>query len=117
MKSVLKTYIHPSIIQAVENKDPTITGLIGYTVQFEDPNVRDAIIEDAKQFGIHFQIDLKQEENFLNYDHWHDETKGPFTKRKLARKFAKAWNSFKKWLDKWQYGRDLSDPSLPRKGI
>ena len=76
----------------MENKDPTITGLIGHTVQFEDPNVKDAIVEDAKQLGIHFQIDLKQEESFLTYDHWYDETKGPLTKRKLARKFAKAWN-------------------------
>ena len=47
----------------MENKDPTITGLIDHTVEFEDPNVKDPIVEDAKQLGIHFQKDLKREES------------------------------------------------------
>ena len=69
MKSVPKECLHHYIIQAVETTDPRITGLIGHTVQFEDPNVKDAIIEDAKHLGIHFQIDLKQEKHFLTYEH------------------------------------------------
>ena len=81
IKSLPKECLHPSIIQAVENKDPTITGLIGHTVQFEDSNMKDAIVEDAKQLGINFQIDLKQEESYLTYDHWYDKTKGPLIKR------------------------------------
>ena len=97
MRSIPKESLHPSIIQALEDNAPTVPGSIGIEVEFDDPNVKDAkvvpvIVKDAKQLGVHFMINLQEEDSYLTYEHWFDDTKGAITKRKVARKFAKAWN-------------------------
>ena len=61
-------------------------------MEFDDPNVKDVVVEDTKQLGVHFTIDLQEEDSYLTYEHWYDDPKGAITKRKVARKFAKAWN-------------------------
>ena len=47
MKSIPIKCLHPSTTQALEAKIPTVSGLIGNTVESEDPNVKVSIIECA----------------------------------------------------------------------
>ena len=49
MRSIPKESLHPSIIQALEDNAPTVPGSIGIKVEFDDPNVKDAVVADAKQ--------------------------------------------------------------------
>ena len=66
MRSIPKESLHSSIIQALENNATTVPGSIGIKVEFDDPNVKDAVVEDAKQLGVHFfMIDLQEEDSYL----------------------------------------------------
>ena len=65
MRSIPRESLHPSIIQALENNTHTVPGSIGIKVEFDDPNIKDAVIEDAKQLGVHFMIDLQEEDSYL----------------------------------------------------
>ena len=85
--------LHPALKEAIDNNRLLVHGTIGESVKFEHPNVQSAIVNDAKQLGIHFTINLKKEESHLTYHHWsqgNNNTK--LTKREVARSFAKAWN-------------------------
>ena len=39
-------------------------------VPFKHPTIEDAVVKDAKQLGVHFEMDLDKEESNLTYDHW-----------------------------------------------
>ena len=93
INSLPQEALHPSIIEAIEAKQDLIEGVLGNPVEFKHPTIEDTIIEDTKQLGIHIAIDLKAEECYLTYKHWYEDYQNEkFTKRLVAKSFAKAWN-------------------------
>ena len=77
----------------MEKNNDNIERVIGNTVRIKHLTIEDAVVQDAKQFGVHISIDLKNEETFLTYGHWYKEDNtNVLTKRKVARRFVKAWN-------------------------
>ena len=60
---------HMRAIHETKDNAPTVPGSIGIKVEFDDPNVKDAVVEDAKQLKVHFMIDLQEEDSYLTYEH------------------------------------------------
>ena len=91
-----KESLHPSIIEAIENKSDTCNHVLGVPIEYGHPNMNDVVIENTKQLGIHISLDLKEERCYLTYNHWHNPNdttkKGVLIKRMVARCFATAWN-------------------------
>ena len=96
IEALPKESLHPSILEAMENKADTLNHVLGVPVEYNHPNINDVVVENTKQLGIHISLDLKEETCYLTYDHWYNpnETikKGVLTKRMVARSFATAWN-------------------------
>ena len=96
IEALPKESLHPSIIEAIENKSDTCNHVLGVPIEYGHPNMNDVVIENTKQLGIHISLDLKEETCYLTYNHWHnpkDTTKKEvLTKRMVARCFATAWN-------------------------
>ena len=93
LNSLPEDTLHPAILNAVQNKEDFVTGVLGNPVLFNHPTIEDAVVKDAKQLGVHFEIDLGKEDSYLTYTHWHEShNDDTLTKRIVARGFAKAWN-------------------------
>ena len=93
LNAVPKDAIHPSIQKVLDGEEKSVKGIMGTTVQFKHPTIEDAVVKDAKQLGVHFEMDLDREESNLTYDHWwesHDPN--VLTKKMVARGYARAWN-------------------------
>ena len=91
-----KECLHPSILEAIENKSDTCDHVLGIPIEYGHPTINDVVIENTKQLGVHISLDLKEETCYLTYNHWHNPNeatkKGVLTKRMVARSFATAWN-------------------------
>ena len=63
LKSLPEDTLHPAILNAVQNKEDFVTGVLGNPVLFNHPTIEDAVVKDAKQLGVHFEIDLGKEDS------------------------------------------------------
>ena len=87
--------IHPTILEAIKgNTNTEINGVEGDDIEiFNHPNIDEVIIEETKQLGVHFAINLNEGRSYLTYKHWSDALEDEvLTKRVIAKAFASAWN-------------------------
>ena len=60
---------------------------------YQHPRIEDLIIEDTKQLGVNFEINLDKQESNLTYAHWANQLEeNIFSKRSVAKSYASAWN-------------------------
>ena len=63
--------IHPTILEAIKgNTNTEINGVKGDDIEiFNHPNIDEVIIEETKQLGVHFAINLNEGRSYLTYKH------------------------------------------------
>ena len=84
--------LHPALKDALKANN-SVDGVIGNKISFAHPNIEDAVVNDAKQLGVHISIDITNEQTFMTYGHWYSPLKSDIlTKRTIARRYAMAWN-------------------------
>ena len=72
-------------------KNESVEVVRGETIAFPHPKLDDVVIEDAKALGIHFKMDLKNEQSYLTFSYWAIKEE-ILTKRNVARSYARCWN-------------------------
>lgn len=96
LKSVPVDALHPQLQEAIKDSsnETFVTDSKGDNIDiYEHPYTKGDLVQDIKQLGLHYQIDLQQEESLLIYHHWTRLLgQGSFSKRYIARNTVVTWN-------------------------